>query len=81
MMMGRGETQKRKLSEFLGGGGGGSRPANWPEEQETARDVSTPQLITNQIHLTAQSKQKRESECTSFVCRGRRTVEQRKKTS
>lgn len=34
VMVGRGETQKRKLSEFLGGGGSGSRPANWPEEQE-----------------------------------------------
>lgn len=52
---------------------------NWPVEQETARGSSSPQFITDQIHSTAQSKQKRESECTSFVCRGRRTVEQRKK--
>ncbi|KAL1781943.1 hypothetical protein HispidOSU_014165 [Sigmodon hispidus] len=38
-----------------------------------------PQLITKQTQSAVQSKHGRESERTSFVCRGRRTVEQRKK--
>lgn len=38
-----------------------------------------PQHITKQTQSAAQSKHGRESERTCFVCRGRRTVEQRKK--
>lgn len=37
------------------------------------------QLFKKQTQSAAQSKHGRESERTSFVCRGRRTVEQRKK--
>lgn len=69
---------------------GAARRLGWGQARQTALPSSgkasqkppgmpLPQFITKQTQSAAQSKHERESERTSFVCRGRRTVEQRKK--
>ena len=54
-------------------------PANRPAGQENARGCLFPPLYHRADPLDSTIQTERESECTSFVCRGRRTVEQRKK--